>query len=102
MVRPGIWALLLTHYAIRDLMRRAADDIEFDPDRLSFTRSLHVIRRQDTDQAGFPPERLAWAINNAKAEINERPNPARRHRTYPRVIKRHSNPYCPRNVTPTV
>lgn len=56
-------------------MRRAVDDIEVDPDRLSFTRTLHVIRRQITDQAGFSPERLAWAINNAKAEINERPNP---------------------------
>jgi hypothetical protein len=55
MVRQEIWALLLTHYAIRDLMRRAADDIELDPDRLSFTRSLHVIRRQITDQAGFSP-----------------------------------------------
>lgn len=55
MVRQEIWALLLTHYAIRDLMRRAADDIQLDPDRLSFTRSLHVIRRQITDQAGFSP-----------------------------------------------
>jgi IS4 transposase len=55
MVRQEIWALLLTHYAIRKLMCRAADEAGLDPDRLSFTRSLRVIRRQVTDQADFSP-----------------------------------------------
>jgi hypothetical protein len=55
MVRQEIWALLLTHYAIRKLMCRAADEAGHDPDRLSFTRSLRVIRRQVTDQADFSP-----------------------------------------------
>lgn len=36
----------------------------------------------------FPPERLATAVRTAIMEIAERPNPARRHRTYPRVVKR--------------
>jgi Insertion element 4 transposase N-terminal/Transposase DDE domain len=55
MVRQEIWALLLTHYAIRKLMCHAADEAGLDPDRLSFTRSLRVIRRQVTDQADFFP-----------------------------------------------
>ena len=55
LVRQEVWALLLTHYAIRAFMSEAADDIDEDPDRLSFLRSLRVIRRQVTDQAGFPP-----------------------------------------------
>lgn len=55
MVRQEIWALLLTHYAIRHLMREAADQADVDPDRLSFMRSLRVIRRQVTGQAGFSP-----------------------------------------------
>ncbi len=55
MVRQEIWALLLTHYAIRHLMREAADQADIDPDRLSFMRSLRVIRRQVTGQAGFSP-----------------------------------------------
>jgi hypothetical protein len=54
MVRQEIWALLLTHYAIRHLMHEAADDAEIDLDRVSFMRSLRVIRRQVTDQAAFP------------------------------------------------
>jgi hypothetical protein len=57
LVRQEIWALLLTHYAVRSFMRDAADDGDdpLDVDRLSFTRSLHVIRRQVTGQAGFSP-----------------------------------------------
>jgi hypothetical protein len=55
MVRQEVWALLLTHHAIRRLMCHAADEAGLDPDRLSFTRSLRVIRRQVTDQADFSP-----------------------------------------------
>jgi hypothetical protein len=55
MVRQEIWALLLTHYGIRRLMCNAADEIGEDPDRLSFMRSLRVIRRRVTGQADFSP-----------------------------------------------
>jgi transposase IS4-like protein/DDE family transposase len=55
MIEQEIWALLLTHYAIRHLMREAADQADVDPDRLSFMRSLRVVRRQVTGPAGFPP-----------------------------------------------
>ena len=55
MIRQEIWALLLSHYAIRKLMCHAADEAGLDPDRVSFTRSLRVIRRQVTNQADFPP-----------------------------------------------
>jgi hypothetical protein len=55
LVRQEIWALLLTHYAVRHLMHEAADNLGEDPDRLSFIRTLRVIRRQVTNQAGFPP-----------------------------------------------
>lgn len=55
MVEQEVWALLLTHYGIRALMCRAADEADVDPDRLSFMRSLRVIRRQVTGQADFSP-----------------------------------------------
>lgn len=55
LVEQELWAMLLTHYAIRDLMREAADDVGIDPDRLSFIRSLRVVRRQISRQAGFSP-----------------------------------------------
>jgi hypothetical protein len=50
-----VWAHLLVHYAIRTLMHQAALQAEVDPDRLSFTRSLHIARRQVTGQAAFSP-----------------------------------------------
>lgn len=55
MVRQEIWGILLAHYAIRHLMNEAADTADLDPDRLSFIRSLRMIRRQITGQADFPP-----------------------------------------------
>jgi IS4 transposase len=55
MVRQEIWALLLTHYAIRTLMYEAADPEVLDPLRLSFIRTLRIVRRHVTGQAGFSP-----------------------------------------------
>ncbi|WP_433267707.1 IS4 family transposase [Actinosynnema sp. CS-041913] len=55
MVRQEIWALLLTHHAIRTLMCRAADEADIDPDRLSFIRAFRTIRRQVVAQADFSP-----------------------------------------------
>ena len=55
LVLQELYGLLVTHYAIRKLMTEAADQAELDPDRLSFTRALNVVRRQVTAQAGFSP-----------------------------------------------
>lgn len=55
MVRQEIWALLLTHYAIRQLMWEAGDDIEIDPDRISFMRTIRLVRREVADQAALSP-----------------------------------------------
>src|SRR5215216_5316063 len=54
-VLQEVWAHLLVHYAVRTLMHQAALQAEVDPDRLSFTRSLHIARRQVTSQAAFSP-----------------------------------------------
>ncbi|HEU5006932.1 MAG TPA: IS4 family transposase [Jatrophihabitantaceae bacterium] len=55
MVKQEIWALLLSHYAIRHLIYEAADQTDSDPDRVSFMRTLRIVRRQVTDQAAFSP-----------------------------------------------
>jgi Insertion element 4 transposase N-terminal/Transposase DDE domain len=55
LVKQEIWSLLLTHYAIRHVMKDAADTLGTDPDDLSFMRSYRAIRRQVTNQAGFSP-----------------------------------------------
>jgi Transposase DDE domain len=55
MVRQEWWGLLLAHYAIRALMVEAPDTAQLDPDRLSFLRTLNIVRRQVTNQAAFSP-----------------------------------------------
>jgi hypothetical protein len=55
LVRQEIWALLLTHYAIRALMYEASDPAGLDPLRMSFIRTLRIVRRHVTGQAGFSP-----------------------------------------------
>lgn len=55
LVRQEIWGLLITHYAIRHLIHHSADTIDIDEDRLSFIRSLRVVRRTIEGLAGFPP-----------------------------------------------
>jgi hypothetical protein len=55
LVKQEVWSLLLTHYAIRHVMKDAADTVGTDPDDLSFIRSYRAVRRQVTNQAGFSP-----------------------------------------------
>ncbi|MEU9115648.1 IS4 family transposase [Streptomyces sp. NPDC048483] len=50
-----IFGFLLVHHALRDLMHQAAQHSGQDPDRISFTRTLRIVRRHVTDQAAFSP-----------------------------------------------
>lgn len=55
MIRQEIWALLLTHYAIRAFITDAADTIDIDPDRISTIRAINIVRRSVTDAAALSP-----------------------------------------------
>jgi hypothetical protein len=55
LVEQEMWGILLAHYAIRELMCRAADEAERDPDRISFIRTVRLVRRQIDDPAAFSP-----------------------------------------------
>ena len=54
-VEQEIYGYLLTHYAIRALMHEAALEAVEDPDRLSFLRSLRVVRRTQITEPVFSP-----------------------------------------------
>ncbi|WP_370106741.1 IS4 family transposase [Streptacidiphilus sp. BW17] len=54
-VEQEIFAFLLVHHALRDLMHQAALRAGHDPDRLSFTRTLRIVRRHVTGQAALSP-----------------------------------------------
>jgi hypothetical protein len=54
-VEQEVWGHLLVHHAIRTLMHDAAGTAGLDPDRLSFTRTIRLARRQVTTQAASSP-----------------------------------------------
>jgi hypothetical protein len=55
LVYQEVWAWLLVHFALCDLIARAAQAADIDPDRISFTRTLRIVRRTATGTAAFPP-----------------------------------------------
>lgn len=55
LVAQEVWAHLLVHYALRQVMHTAALAEDLDPDRLSFIRTLRVIRRQVIAAPAFSP-----------------------------------------------
>jgi hypothetical protein len=84
-----IEGLMLAHYVIRALMAVAAEAEGLDPDRLSFTGALKVLRcrlpevpKDSRDRAG---RRRWW--EDLVAEVGEAVLPERQSRINPRVIK---------------
>ena len=55
LVLQELWGLLLAHFAIRQLMTQAAWRRGLDPDRLSFTHAVRVIKRKIPQAAAIPP-----------------------------------------------
>lgn len=54
-VQQEIYAFLLVHHALRELMHQAALRTGHDPDRISFIRTLRIVRRHVTGQAALSP-----------------------------------------------
>jgi hypothetical protein len=84
-----IEGLMLAHYAVRALMAEVAQREGLDPDRLSFTGTLKILRcrlpevpKNPNDRAG----RKRW-WEDLLAEVGEAVLPERRRRINPRVIK---------------
>ncbi len=89
LVGQEIWGYLLTHYAISALTCAAATNAGIDPDRVKFKRTVRIIRR--AVRPGFSPLTAPLRLlARVMADITRKKNlnPRRRHRTYPRVVKR--------------
>nr|WP_268240474.1 transposase [Streptomyces albiflavescens] len=93
-VLQQIWAHLLVHHALRELMLRTAATRQLDPDRISFTETLRSARRSVTVTPGSsPPDLLVKALRLLQEDLLERLLPARRPRSQPRVVKRKMSNY---------
>jgi hypothetical protein len=58
LVHQEIWAWLIVHHALAALITRAATAADLDPDRVSFTQTLRLVRRSVIGTADIPPWRL--------------------------------------------
>jgi hypothetical protein len=83
-----IYALSLGHFVIRSLMFQAAETVQLDPDRLSFTGCFQILKCRLPECDSSTPQAfedwyqaLLWEIQNERTE-------ERRNRINPRVIKR--------------
>lgn len=55
LVRQEFYGLLLAHFALRGLMHEAALGADLDPDTVSFTHTVRVVRRKLPAAVAFPP-----------------------------------------------
>jgi hypothetical protein len=55
LVHQEIWSYLIVHHAISALTAKASAAADLDPDRISFTKTLRLIRRTATGTADIPP-----------------------------------------------
>ena len=80
---------MLAHHAISGLICRAATEADIDPDQVKFTRTVRIVRRA-SPRRPFPPDQREHVLAAVKADITRKQNLSqqRRHRTYPRVVKR--------------
>ena len=87
-VLQELYALLIAHYCVRTVMHQAALQAGLSPLRLSFTKSLRILRRavfefQIVCASQFAGLRLRLLNDIARAQL-----PERVHRSNPRVVKR--------------
>ena len=54
-LKKHYYGYLLTHYAISALICQAATEADIDPDRVKFTRTVRIVRRQAEGPAAFSP-----------------------------------------------
>jgi hypothetical protein len=55
LVRQECYGLLLAHFAVRGLMHEAALGVDIDPDKLSFTHAVRVVKRRLPRVGAFSP-----------------------------------------------
>lgn len=82
-----IYGLLIGHYVIRTLMQQAAAKLDMDPQRLSFTNTLKILRCRLPECPKSERGRRQWH-RQLVDEISEEILEPRRNRINPRVIKK--------------
>ncbi|WP_282089359.1 hypothetical protein [Streptomyces tendae] len=86
-VRQEVYAHLIVHHAIRDLLAEAARLHDSTSERTSFTRALHVVRRTVSSSSGLSPSARRKDRRLGLTEMGHGLLPRRRSRDCPRKIR---------------
>jgi hypothetical protein len=93
LARQELWGYLIIYQAIRVIIARAAAGAGLDPDRISFTATLHAVRRTiQTARAS-----TSTALASTQAEILTCLIPQRDGRICPRAVTSPVSPYPSRH-----
>ena len=83
-----LYGLLLAHYVIRFLMHAAAVQVDLDPDRLSFVRSLRIVQEALPEFQMVAPAQTVQLYQRLLRDLARKQLPERQERSNPRVVKR--------------
>ena len=89
LTRQELWAYLIIYQAIRTIIARAAAGPGLDPDRISFTATLHAARRTILTARAS----MNTALAGTEAEILSSLASQRDGRVYPRAVNKPVSPY---------
>lgn len=87
-VRQEIWGHLLIHYAVRSVIHATAVRHDLDPDSLSYTAAIRLVRRCVANPTSGTPWKPGHIPQDAVDELLRRQRRPRRNRKNPRVVKR--------------
>lgn len=87
-VLQEFYGLLIAHYLIRSIMHEAALKADVAPIRLSFTKSVRIIRRAVFESQIVAPSQVADWRERLLRHIGQEILPLRDNRSNPRVVKR--------------
>lgn len=99
LIRQEIFGLLIAYDAVRMLMAQAAERIDLDPRRLSFTDAVDRVRDLQGRMASARGETLPRLFDDFLTDLATCRLPARRRRRYPRAVKAIPNYYPLRKKT---
>ena len=83
-----LYGLLIAHYIIRALMHQAAQQVQLDPDRLSFIGAIRLLQQAVPEFQMTAPEQLPALYQRLLRDMGRKRLPLRRLRSNPRVVKR--------------
>jgi hypothetical protein len=89
MVRQEIWGMLISHFIVRTLIFRGAEQAEVEPIRISFTGALDILHARLPEAKKSKPMRKQWLADLIQ-EISQEQLPPRVDRINPRKLKKRS------------